>query len=74
MADFATSPTLALIRTTRLLAYHLPDDANRSPNQNGYPYQTSWLKLRRPGVWSEHELREIRDIAKEQADFFKGIY
>jgi hypothetical protein len=43
-------------------------------NVNGYPYQTSSLKLRRPGVWSEQELREIRNIAKEQAEFFKGMY
>lgn len=43
-------------------------------NANGYPYQTSSLKLRRPGVWSEQELREMRDAAKEQAEFFKGIY
>jgi len=26
---------------------------------NGYPYQTSSLKLRRPGPWGEDELREI---------------
>ena len=39
----------------------------------GYPYQTSSLKLRRPGPWDEQELREIQAVAKEQADFFKGI-
>jgi hypothetical protein len=38
----------------------------------GYPYQTSSLKLRRPGAWGEDELREIADIAKKQAEFFKG--
>jgi hypothetical protein len=38
----------------------------------GYPYQTSSLKLRRPGPWGEDELREIQDIAKKQAEFFKG--
>ena len=38
----------------------------------GYPHQTSYLKLRRPGPWGEDELREIRDIAKRQAEFFKG--
>jgi hypothetical protein len=39
---------------------------------SGYPYQTSSLKLRRPGPWAEDELREIQDIAKRQAEFFKG--
>ena len=39
---------------------------------NGYPYQTSSLKLRRPGPWGEDELREIQEIAKWQAEFFKG--
>jgi hypothetical protein len=38
----------------------------------GYPHQTSYLKLRRPGPWGEDELREIQDIAKRQAAFFKG--
>jgi hypothetical protein len=38
----------------------------------GYPYKTSYLKLRRPGPWGEDELREIRDLAKRQAEFFKG--
>jgi len=37
----------------------------------GYPYQTSSLKLRRPGAWGEDELREITDIAKRQAELFK---
>jgi hypothetical protein len=37
----------------------------------GYPYQTSSLKLRRPGPWGAGELREIQDIAKRQAEFFK---
>jgi hypothetical protein len=43
-------------------------------NAAGYPYQTSSLKLRRPGPWSEDELREIQDIAKRQAELFKGMY
>jgi hypothetical protein len=38
----------------------------------GYPYQTSSLKLRRPGPWGEDELSEIQEIAKWQAEFFKG--
>ena len=37
----------------------------------GYPYQTSALKLRRPGQWAEDELREIADIARRQAEFSK---
>jgi hypothetical protein len=40
----------------------------------GYLYQTSSLKLRRPGSWGEGELREIRDAAEKRAEFFKGIY
>lgn len=39
----------------------------------GYPYQTSSLKLRRPGPWGEDELREIQEIAKLQAEFFKEM-
>lgn len=39
----------------------------------GYPYRTSSLKLRRPGRWSERELREVDAVAKERAEFFKGI-
>lgn len=42
-------------------------------NAAGYPYETSSLKLRRPGPWGENELREIEDIAKRQAELFKGI-
>lgn len=37
----------------------------------GYPYQTSSLKLRRPGPWGEDEVREIQEIAKWQAELFK---
>jgi hypothetical protein len=39
----------------------------------GYRYQTSSLKLRRPGPWDERELQEIKAVAKEQAEFFKGL-
>ena len=38
----------------------------------GYPYQTSSLKLRRPGPWGEDELCEVQEIAKWQAELFKG--
>lgn len=39
----------------------------------GYPHRTSSLKLRRPGVWAEGELREIREAATRKAEFFKGL-
>lgn len=41
---------------------------------SGYPYQTSSLKLRRPGQWGEDELREIQEVAQRRAEFFKGIH
>jgi hypothetical protein len=41
---------------------------------SGYPYQTSSLKLRRPGPWGKDELREIQEAAQRRAEFFKGIH
>lgn len=41
---------------------------------SGYLYQTSSLKLRRPGPWGDDELREIRESAQRRAEFFKGIH
>lgn len=41
---------------------------------SGYLYQTSSLKLRRPGPWGEGELGEIREAAQRRAELFKGIH
>jgi hypothetical protein len=40
---------------------------------SGYKTVTTQLRLRRTGQWSEKEVAEITELARQQADYFEHV-